>query len=185
MERRPDELKMVTEEVDGRFGVTAVCQALERRGQFPAIYFQRVRGSELPVVVNLTATYERLALALGTNNARKGQVAADRPSQPVPPHVVDSGPVKEVVWTGAEASLARLPIPTHNALDGGPYLTGASLVARDPVSGVLNVGLYRHQIHGPDRMGVWFIPGHHGEYIRQRYEELKRPMPVALIVGHH
>src|SRR5262249_56289001 len=66
MERRPDELKMVTEEVDGRFGVTAVAQALERRGQFPAVYFQRVRGSELPVVVNLPRTYQPLTLALGT-----------------------------------------------------------------------------------------------------------------------
>ncbi len=185
MERRPDELKMVTEEVDARFGITAVAEALERRGQFPAVYFQRVRGSELPAVVNLTATYERLALALGTTTDRMVQVYAERQGQPVPPHVVDSGPVKDVIWTGADADVSRLPIPTHNALDGGPYLTGASLVARDPVSGTLNVGLYRHQIHGPDRIGVWFITGHHGDYIRQRYEELKRPMPVAMIVGHH
>ncbi len=65
-ERRPDDLKMITEPVDPKFGITAVAAKLERLGQFPALYFTNVRGSEIPLVVNLTATYERLAMALGT-----------------------------------------------------------------------------------------------------------------------
>ena len=60
---------------------------------------------------------------------------AEKQAHPVPPVVVDTGPVKEVIWTGAEADLTRLPIPTHNALDGGPYLTGAALTAKDPAGG--------------------------------------------------
>src|SRR5215211_2169176 len=67
VERRPDELKMVTEEVDPRFGLTAVAAKFERLGQFPALYFQKVKGSDLPAAVNLTATYDRLAMALGTD----------------------------------------------------------------------------------------------------------------------
>jgi 2,5-furandicarboxylate decarboxylase 1 len=62
---------------------------------------------------------------------------AEKQSHPIPPQVVTDAPVKEIVWTGADADLTRLPIPTHNALDGGPYLTGAMLVARDPRTGVL------------------------------------------------
>jgi len=184
-ERWPDEVKLITEEVDPRFGITAVAAKLERQGRFPVLFFERVRGSELPVVINLTATYERLALALGTTVQEMVPTYAERQAHPIPPRVVDTGPVKEVIWTGAEADLTRLPIPTHNALDGGPYLTGASLVARDPHTGVLNVGLYRHQVHGPDRLGVWFMLGHHGLYIQQRYEEMRLPMPVAIFIGHH
>lgn len=184
-QRRPDEIKMIAEDVDPRFGVTAVAAKLEREGRFPALYFQHVGDTALPAVVNLTATYDRLALALGTDLQHMVSVYAERQANPIPPVVVDTGPVKEVMWTGADAELTRLPIPTHNALDGGPYLTGASLVALDPQTGVLNVGLYRHQVFGPDRMGVWFMRGHHGQYIQQSYEELNRPMPVAIAIGHH
>jgi 2,5-furandicarboxylate decarboxylase 1 len=58
-------------------------------------------------------------------------------------------------------------------------------VARDPQSGTLNVGLYRHQIFGPDSLGVWFMGGHHGGYILRAYEEMNQPMPVAIAIGHH
>jgi 2,5-furandicarboxylate decarboxylase 1 len=184
-ERRPDEIKMVEEDVEPRFGLTAVAARLEREGRFPALYFTSVGDSNIPVIVNLTATYERLALALGTDIQNLVPTYAERQSHPVPPVVVDSGPVKEVVWTGPEADLTRLPIPTHNALDGGPYLTSATLVSRHPQTGVLNVGLYRHHIHGPDSLGVWFMGGHHGLYIHQAYEELQQPMPIAITIGHH
>src|SRR5579871_433513 len=184
-ERRPDESKTVTEPVDPRFGMTAVAARFEQLGQFPALYFQHVEGSELPAVLNLTASYDRLALALGTTPREMVAVYSERQGKPIPPRIVETGPVKEVIWTGDDADLTRLPIPTHNELDGGPYLTAATLVARHPQSGILNVGLYRHQVFGPHEMGVWFLTGHHGLYIHQAYEELNRPMPVALAIGHH
>src|SRR5207244_458306 len=137
VERRPDDVKRIDEEVEPKFGVTAVAAALERRGQYPALFFSSVGDTELPVVVNLTATYDRLPLALETDVQNMVPTYAERQAHPIPPTVVQTGPVKEVVWTGADADLTRLPIPTHNALDGGPYLTGASLVARDPQSGAL------------------------------------------------
>src|SRR5437667_2062083 len=173
-EKRPDQIKVISEEVDPRFGVTAVAAKLEKQGEFPALYFKTVGDTEVPAIVNLTATDDRLALALGTDVRHMVQHYAEKQSHPIPPQVVQDAPVKEVVWTGADADLTRLPIPTHNALDGGPYLTGASLVARDPQSGALNVGLYRHQIFGPDRLGVWFMGGHHGGYILRAYEDMNK-----------
>ncbi|HEY3118136.1 MAG TPA: UbiD family decarboxylase [Chloroflexota bacterium] len=184
-ERRPGEMKIVREPVDPRFGMTAIAAAFERRGEFPAIYFEHVNGSEVPAVINLTASYDRLALALETTSQDMVPTYSEKQGKPIPPRVVETGPVKEVIWRDDEADLTRLPIPTHNELDGGPYLTGAALVARDPESGILNVGLYRHQIFGPHEMGVWFLTGHHGLYIHQAYEALNRPMPVAISIGHH
>jgi len=184
-EQRPDQIKLITDEVEPRFGVTAVAAKLEKQGEFPALYFEAVGDTELPAIVNLTATYDRLALALGTDVQHMVPHYAEKQSHPIPPQVVTDAPVKEIVWTGADADLTRLPIPTHNALDGGPYLTGAMLVARDPRTGVLNVGLYRHQIFSRDELGVWFIRSHHGGYIQQAYEEMNQPMPVAIAIGHH
>ena len=140
-EQRPDQIKLITDEVDPRFGVTAVAAKLEKQGEFPALYFETVGDTELPAIVNLTATYDRLALALGTDVQHMVPHYAEKQAHPIPPEIVHDAPVKEVVWTGPDADLTRLPIPTHNALDGGPYLTGAMLVARDPETGLLNVGL--------------------------------------------
>jgi 2,5-furandicarboxylate decarboxylase 1 len=185
--RYPDDIKTVDQEVDARFGVTAVAARFERQGKFPALFFPRVRNSRLPVVVNLSATYERLACGIGATVPEMVRVYGERQAKPVPPVTVDAAraPVKEVILSGRDATLDLLPIPTHNALDAGPYLTGAFLVCRDPDSGAVNVGLYRHQVQNPGQLGVWFIKGHHGAYIQQKYENAGKDMPVAIVIGHH
>ena len=187
VERFPDEIKTVDAEVDPRFGITAVAARFERQGRHPALFFPKVMHSRLPVVVNLSATYERLALGIGTTVQEMVRAYGERQTTRVGPVIVDAAaaPVKDVILKGSEATLDVLPVPTHNALDAGPYLTGAFLVCRDPESGVVNVGLYRHQVQGPDQLGVWFISGHHGAYIHQKYERLGQDMPVAIVIGHH
>lgn len=183
----PEEIKRVTAECDPRFGVTAVGAKFEQRDQFPALYFDRVKGSRLPLVLNLTASYRRLALSLGTTVERMVQDYGERQGNPIAPVEVESAdaPVHEVVLTGAEADLGLLPITTHNALDAAPYITGGFLVCRDPYSGAFNAGIYRHQVQGPHQLGVWFWQGHHADYLRQRYEEMGREMDVAIVIGHH
>jgi len=76
--RYPEEIKTVDQEVDPRFGVTAVAARFERQGRFPALFFPRVRHSRLPVIVNLSATYERLALGIGTTVADMVKVYGDQ-----------------------------------------------------------------------------------------------------------
>src|SRR5947208_1600819 len=110
-ERRPGEMKIVREPVDPKFGITAVAAAFERRGEFPAIYFEHVNGSDVPAVVNLTASYDRLALALGTTAQEMVPTYSEKQGKPIPPRTVATGPVKEVIWRGDEADLTKLPIP--------------------------------------------------------------------------
>ena len=75
----PDEIRMVADEADPRFGVTAIAGKLAQEGKFPALYFTRLKGSSLPLVINLTASYERLALALGSDIAEwPGPTASGR-----------------------------------------------------------------------------------------------------------
>jgi 2,5-furandicarboxylate decarboxylase 1 len=185
--RFPDEIKTIDAEVDPRFGITAVGARFERLSKHPALFFSKVKNSRLPVVMNLSATYERLALGIGTSVAEMVKTYGAGQPAPVKPVIVDAAkaPVKEVVHKGKDATLDLLPIPTHNSLDAGPYLTGAFLVCRDPESGAVNVGLYRHQVQNPQQLGVWFIKGHHGNYIHQKYEAMKQDMPVAIVIGHH
>jgi 2,5-furandicarboxylate decarboxylase 1 len=89
------------------------------------------------------------------------------------------------VWRGDDADLGRLPIPVHNELDGGPFLTAAVAVMRDPESGRLNAGIYRHHVYDGKRMGVWFFGSHDGGTIHRRHAERGEPTPIAIVIGHH
>src|SRR5690606_26621372 len=115
------------------------------------------------------------------------QVYGEKQANPIAPVEVDSSeaPVHEVVLTGDDADLGVLPITTHNEHDAAPYITSGFLVCPDPFTGAYNAGIYRHQVQGPRQLGVWFWQGHHGDYLRQRYEEMGRDMEVAIVFGHH
>lgn len=185
----PAAVKVVEAPVGREWGITAWAAEFESRlRQYPAFLFTNVEGSDVPCVTNLAATHGRMALALGVPAAElAGSSNLGQGRSPHEPVEVerDAAPVKEVVWSGEEVDLTRLPIPVHNHADGGPFLTAAVGIMRDPDSGAINAGIYRHHVYGPDRMGVWFFGSHHGGVIHRRYEQRGEEAPIALAVGHH
>ena len=116
-ERYPDHLKIVDKEVDPKWEITAMVEKLRReQNGFPAVLFCNVKGSNLPVLINLAGSYERLALAIETNVKNMVPEYARREGNFTAPKEVDRGeaPVKEVVWTGDQVDLRKLPIVWHN-----------------------------------------------------------------------
>src|SRR5262245_35750471 len=107
---RPGEIKHVPGPVDPRFGATGLAQRFARDNQYPALYFEKIGGSDIPLVLNLTATYDRLALALGTNLANLVPTFGQLMTQPLAAREVGrhEAPVKEQIWTGDEIDLGRL-----------------------------------------------------------------------------
>jgi 2,5-furandicarboxylate decarboxylase 1 len=107
--------------------------------------------------------------------------------QPIAPVIAhrESAPVKEVIVRGDDVDLHALPIPWHNELDGGAYVTGGALLLRDPENDTINAGIYRHQVFNARQLGVWFFGSHHGGLIVDKYAERGEPVPFALVIGHH
>ena len=65
----PNHLKIVEEPLDSKWEATAFVEKLKRDPrypEFPAILFTNVKGSEFPLLINLCASYERLALSIDT-----------------------------------------------------------------------------------------------------------------------
>lgn len=185
---RPGEIRRVDSRVDPRFGITAYGARADKEGRNDAFLFTDVAGSDLRCVTNLLATHERMALALDCTFEELTSNPAVLNGRPPHPAVeVDSAqaPVKEIVWRGDEVDLGRLPIPVHNELDGGPFLTAAVAVMRDPESGRLNAGIYRHHVYDARHMGVWFFGSHDGGVIHRRRAEKGEPTPVSIVIGHH
>jgi 2,5-furandicarboxylate decarboxylase 1 len=187
----PDQLKIVSSEVNPEFEATAIVDRMEddpaRFPGFPAVLFRNVGGSPMPLLLNLHATYERLALSIGTDV--KGMVPeyARREGARIPTTTVDASaaPVQEVVWTGDDIDVGRLPMLVHNELDAGKYITSAATLMRDPDSGKVNAGIFRHQYQGPKQVGIQVNPAHHTGYILRRMRELGKPAEIALVIGHH
>lgn len=188
VEQQPGAIRRVDVPVDPRFGITAYGARADREREYPALLFTDVIGSDLPCVANLLATPQRLALALGRSVDELTR-SSDRieSRQAYPPVQVEpaDAPVKQIIWRGEDIDLSRLPIPVHNALDGGPFLTAAVAVMRDPESKRINAGIYRHHVYDARHMGVWFFGSHHGGTIHRRYEAMGEPTPVAIVIGHH
>ena len=78
----------------------------------------------------------------------------DRFSKPVQPLTVSKGPVKENIVKGRSRSIS-FPVPKWNPHDGGRFImTSASIVTKDPDTGILNAGTYRGMIGKKNTIGV-------------------------------
>ena len=64
--RRPELVLRVKQEVSAKWELSVIQKRLEADGKLPIIIFEKVAGYAMPVVVNLFASKEHLALALDT-----------------------------------------------------------------------------------------------------------------------
>ncbi len=106
IEYDPRQLMIVDKEIDPIFEVTAVVDQMRNDGRYPnypAVLFRKIKGSSIPLLINLQGTYERLALAIDSNLQGMVEEFGRRENAPVPVKRVDraQAPVKEVVWKGA------------------------------------------------------------------------------------
>ncbi|MBI4338775.1 MAG: UbiD family decarboxylase, partial [Chloroflexi bacterium] len=186
-ETRPNDLIDVDRTVSPQYETLALVEKLEKQGRFPALTFRNVAGHNMPLLVNLAASYDRLALAIGADVAHMVERFAQLAAAPKPLTWVEraDAPVKEIVLTGESVDLSLLPIPVHNELDAGPYLCSGVALVKDPDTGAVNGGVYRHQVQGKDQLGWVVNRTNHGNYVRRRYDALEKPMDVAIVVGHH
>ena len=102
----------------------------------------------------------------------------------IPHEVVDDGPIFENVLTGDAVDLMKFPTPVWHADDGGRYIgTGCYSITRDPETGGLNAGTYRAMIHDARSVGVFMVPGKHGQVHRQKYFDRGEPCPIVMVLG--
>ena len=181
----PDELLRVRERVALDYDVSAVAMELEREGRAPVLWFEKVGRSPFAVVANLFGARRRYALALGVKEEHLIEEWAARNDRTLAPVLVKRAPVHEVVWSGKELDLTRLPIMRHFAEDAGPYITNAILVAKDPETGVRNASFHRMQLKGKTRLGTSLHSRRHLWNYMQRAEERGEDLPIAVVIGAH
>ena len=177
-----------------KFEVSAVLKHLENRGKFPLVYFEHPkdvlgRPSSFPLLSNVFASRERIALALGLRPEQSGMELsleyARRLQHPVPPVRIErsEAPVKQVVTRGDACDMSRLPIVRHHGMDPAPYID-MTPVMKHPDEGFYNVAFLRNMYKGPRTLGIHMSPRHNWQIFRA-HETRNLPTPVAIVVSHH
>jgi 2,5-furandicarboxylate decarboxylase 1 len=180
------ELLRVEETVKPRFEITAVLKEVLGEQGGPAVIFDNVEGYPgKKVAGNLLASRHKLALALGCRVNELRDVYLEKRSAALKPELVSGpAPCQEEVITGEPDLPALLPAPFFHEGDAGPYLTAGVLMAKDPLSGMLNTGIHRLQLKGKNRLGVFLSNPPLSDYFRQAEQDGK-PLPAAVALGLH
>lgn len=120
------ELVKVSKEVDPYLELAAVHSQL---GEKPALY-ENVKESRYKVVAGICSSRKYFAKALGVGISEITKTLAEALKNPTEPKLVEKAPCQEVVER--DVNLNSIPIPTHFETDGGPYITSAIAVVKDP-----------------------------------------------------
>jgi 4-hydroxy-3-polyprenylbenzoate decarboxylase len=205
------DLKRIKAEVSPRLEMTEICDRVLRAGG-PALLFERPAGHQIPVLANLFGAVRRVAAAMGVARGEEnrsalreiGQMLAflREPEPPkglrdlwekfpvwkqllnMPPKTVSTASSQEIILEGKDVDLARLPVQTCWPQDAGPLITWGLTVTRGPAKPRQNLGIYRQQVIGRNRVIMRWL-AHRGGALdyRDHVAVSKEPFPVAVALG--
>ena len=203
------ELRRIRAPVSPTLEMTEICDRTLRAGG-PALLFEHPTAGSMPVLANLFGTPERVAYGMGAEDVAAlreiGELLASL-KEPEPPkglkdalgkvamlksalwdmlpRTVRSAPCQEVVREGAGVDLGALPIQTCWPGDAGPLITWGLVVTRGPHKKRQNLGIYRQQVIGPNRLIMRWL-AHRGGALDFRDHRLAnpgQPFPIAVALG--
>ncbi|MGH6916696.1 MAG: UbiD family decarboxylase, partial [Geminicoccaceae bacterium] len=206
---RTGRLVRVKAEVSPRLEITEIhTRLLAERG--PAVLFERVEGSALPLLANLFGTVERVAWGMSREPQQLrelGELLAflKQPEPPggwreavemVPllkaaltmkPKTVTRAPCQEVVLRGADVDLGILPIQTCWPGEPAPLITWPLVVTKGPGTDRVddfNLGIYRMQLRDRSSTLMRWLRHRGGAQHHRRWQAERRdPLPAAAVIG--
>jgi 2,5-furandicarboxylate decarboxylase 1 len=149
----------------------------------PALLFEHVDGSEMPVVGGVLASRARIAAGLGVGIDGVQDRMLRGLTQPLAPQPVSDAPCQEIQVE--QPDLGKLPIPWFFEHETGPYVTAGAIVARDGGDGPANLSIARLKPLGGNRALVGIAPNHHLAQLGRRAAAQGDSLPIAVTIGNH
>ncbi len=202
------ELRRIAVEIDPVLEMTEISDRVLRAGG-PALLFENVRGHDVPVLTNLFGTTHRVAMGMGEESVEAlrevGKLLAML-KEPDPPKgmrdawgklplyrkVLDmapkerkSAPCQQVVVEGEAVDLSRIPAQTCWPDDAGPLITWGLVITRGPHKSRQNLGIYRMQVIGRNRVIMRWLAHRGGALDFREWQETHpgEPFPVSVALG--
>lgn len=202
------ELKRIATAVDPALEMTEICDRV-LKSQGPALLFEHPKGHDIPVLGNLFGTPKRVALGMGQESVEAlrdvGKLLAylKEPDPPkglrdaweklpvlkqvlnMAPKELSNAPCQEIVWEGSDVDLGKLPVQTCWPGDVAPLITWGLTVTRGPNKTRQNLGIYRQQVIGPNKVIMRWLAHRGGALDFREFCLLNpgMPYPVAVALG--
>jgi 4-hydroxy-3-polyprenylbenzoate decarboxylase len=202
-------LHRIRVEVDPILEISAITNRVcKQPGGGKALFFEKVKGSEFPVVTNIFGSFERICLALETVTlddiaGRITELMNQAPPETLIeklsmlpkllefskylPRTVKSGPCQEVIEQD-NPDLGIFPIlqcwpDDGQPTDEGRFITFPMVFTHDPETGRPNCGMYRIHVYDKNTTGMHWHIHKDGARHFDKYKALKQRMPAAIAVG--
>lgn len=197
------ELKRISLEVSPLLEISEITDRVCKKGG-PALLFEKVKGHQMPVLINAFGSRRRMEIALEVSGYKE---IADRVTELLDfkspqgfiekikmlpklaelgrffPKIVRSGPCKEVIQKD-NFSLYDLPVLQCWPNDGGRFITLPMVFSRNPLTGKRNCGMYRMQVLDERTTAMhWQLHKHGASHFREHSKRSNQPMPVAVAIG--
>ena len=202
------ELIRIQTQVDANLEITEICRrTLDKQG--PALLFENVKGSNMPVLANLFGTTRRVAMAMGQEDLaalrKLGKLLAEL-KQPEPPKglkdaiqklpvlkqvlnmpvkSIKKGQCQEVIIEGEDVDLSKLPIQTCWPKDVAPLVTWGLTITKGPLKKRQNLGIYRQQVIGKNKLIMRWLSHRGGalDFKDWHAQNPGKPFPIAVALG--
>ena len=207
LEKR-DLLRRLSVPVSPKLEMTEICDRTLRAAG-PAILFTQPIGYDMPVLGNLFGTTERVALGMGGESLADlrqiGQLLAylKEPDPPrglrdlwdklptlrkilyMAPTTLSRPPCQEIILRGEAVDLAALPVQTCWPEDAAPLMTWGLTVTKGPHKRRANMGIYRQQVIGRNRVIMRWLAHRGGAQDLREFQKAQpgEPFPVAVAYG--
>lgn len=208
-----NDLKRIDTPVSSSLEMTEISDRV-LKAEGPALIFQHAmhdgKKSDMPVLTNLFGTPTRVAQGMGAADTSAlrdiGELLASlrEPEAPkgfkdalakvsmlkaalwdMSPKNVRGAPCQDIVWEGDDVDLAKLPIQTCWPGDIAPLLTWGLVITRGPNARRQNLGIYRQQVLGRNKLIMRWL-SHRGGALDFRDHALAHPgtpFPIAVALG--
>ena len=202
------ELVRISKEIDTDLEMTEIADRTLRAGG-PALLFENPKNHTMPVLANLFGTPERVAMGMGQNSVEAlrevGKLLAylKEPEPPkglkdlwqklpvfkqvlnMPAKTVKKAPCQEVVISGEEVDLTQIPVQRCWPGDVAPLVTWGLTVTRGPHKKRQNLGIYRQQVIGKNKLIMRWLSHRGGALDFREWCQTHpgEPYPVSVALG--
>lgn len=202
------QLKRITQEIDPVLEMTEIADRT-LRAEGPALLFENPKGFDVPVLVNLFGTPQRVALGMGQEDVSAlrevGKLLAflKEPEPPkglkdafsklpifkqvlnMSPKQLKKAPCQDIVLSGDQVDLTRLPIMTCWPGDAAPLITWGLTVTKGPHKERQNLGIYRQQLLGKNKVIMRWLSHRGGalDFFEWQKAHPGERFPVAVALG--
>jgi len=201
-------LKRINVEVDPYLEITEICdRTLKRQG--PALLFENVKNSPVPILANLFGTPERVAMGMGESSIEAlrevGKLLAflKEPDPPkglkdawekmpvfkqvlnMAPKEVKKAPCQKIVLENDDVDLSTIPIQTCWPGDVAPLITWGLVVTKGPEKERQNLGIYRQQVIAKNKVIMRWLAQRGGalDFREWQQQHPDEPFPIAVALG--